>query len=134
LPRGEHYPLPPREITEELPTGGIGKDTATLAYHFAYGGLTGAIFGAMYRRSTFASGIVYGAGVWAASYLGWIRALGILTWAIRHPVRRNALMLAAHAIWGASLAAGLTDLQKSVKSAFPRRAARLPDLQSERTR
>lgn len=132
LPRDERYPLPPREITEKLPTAGIGEDAATLAYHFAYGGLTGAIFAALCRRPTVAGGIAYGTAVWTASYLGWIPAFGVLKWATCHPARRNALMLAAHAVWGSGLALGLADLQRSISRAFPRSITSLPDVQNEK--
>lgn len=131
LPRDERYPLPPREITEKLPVAGMGEDAATLAYHFAYGGLTGAMFAAVCRRSGVAAGVAYGAAVWTASYLGWIPAFGILKWATRHPARRNALMLAAHAVWGAGLGAGLAELQRSTSRAFPRSSSRLPDVRDE---
>jgi len=50
-------------------------------------------------------GIVFGLGVWAASYLAWLPALGILPPATEAPPRRNAVMIAAHIVWGA--AAGL---------------------------
>jgi putative membrane protein len=41
--------------------------------------------------------------VWAGSYLGLLPVLGILSPATRHPTGRNALMIAAHIIWGATL-------------------------------
>src|SRR5207253_6091218 len=43
LPERERYPLPPREITEQL-TGGTDEQVRdrTMAAHFLYGGLCGA--------------------------------------------------------------------------------------------
>jgi uncharacterized membrane protein YagU involved in acid resistance len=49
-------------------------------------------------------GALFGVGVWAASYLGWLPAAGILRPATREPAGRNAMMIASHAVWGASLA------------------------------
>ena len=114
LPSKERYPLPPRLITEQV----LGQRTmrsltepqrvsTTLAAHFAYGALTGALYPLIARRAgrgETMAGIVFGVGVWAASYLGWIPALGVLTPATEHPARRNLLMLASHLVWGASTA------------------------------
>jgi uncharacterized membrane protein YagU involved in acid resistance len=114
LPSKERYPLPPRLITEQV----LGPRTlrsltepqrvgTTLAAHFGYGALTGALYPLIARRSgrgETMAGIVFGVGVWAASYLGWIPASGVLTPATEHPARRNLLMLASHLVWGASTA------------------------------
>lgn len=51
-----------------------------------------------------------GAAIWAGSYFGWVPALGILTPASEHPRRRNALMIAAHIVWGATTALALREL------------------------
>ncbi|HAE50229.1 MAG: hypothetical protein CMO30_07955 [Tistrella sp.] len=56
--------------------------------------------------------------MWAASYLGWIPAARILKPATRHPWRRNLLMIAAHLVWGASLAKGLEDLDRAEGELF----------------
>ena len=54
---------------------------------------------------------MFGLGVWAASYLGWIPGLRILEPATQHPAHRTALMLMAHVIWGVSLASGLREIE-----------------------
>ena len=51
------------------------------------------------------AGACYGLAVWAGSYLGLLPALGVLKPATEHPVRRIALMIAAHLVWGAALGA-----------------------------
>lgn len=114
LPSSEQYPLPPREITETVARRAKGgerlddRQTArlSLAAHFAYGAVTGALYPLLFRRSR--NAILYGSGygvaIWAASYLGWIPAAKILRPATQHPARRNALMLAAHCVWGAKTA------------------------------
>ena len=115
LPASERYPLPPSEIltaTEQLGLGGKlqppAHTAATLVAHFGYGALTGALYGLLARRITLPwllTGVGFGMLVWAGSYLGVLPALGILSPATEHPARRNALMVAAHAVWGAALGA-----------------------------
>jgi hypothetical protein len=48
------------------------------------------------------AGVGFGLAVWAVSYLGWLPAAGILSPATEHPARRNALMIGAHVVWGAT--------------------------------
>ncbi len=118
LPPDERYPLPPREITERaLPVTSKHDAAATaLLAHFGYGALTGALYGCVPRHRP--PGIVYGPAIWAASYFGWIPAAGLLKPAHRHPARRNALMILAHAVWGATLALGLSELQTASQRGF----------------
>ncbi len=115
LPNQERYPLPPRliieEVTEETKTDDdlneAEKYNLTMFSHFSYGAATGAIYGAgidqMNVRSNALTGTAFGLTVWTVSYLGLLPALGILTPATEHPMRRNALMIAAHIVWGISL-------------------------------
>lgn len=113
LPADERYPLPPREITERLmprPADDDAiKDIATAAHH-GYGAVTGAIIAAAAPNVGLAGGAAAGIGVWAASYFGWIPAAAILKPAHRHPAYRNALMIAAHVVWGAVTAASIREL------------------------
>jgi len=71
-----------------------------------------------------AGGSGYGLAIWAASYLGWIPAAGILTPATKHRASRNLLMLAAHVVWGTALAAGVRELEFSRNDIFTRGPAR----------
>lgn len=122
LPRGERYPLPPRQITEELAEkagvnehlGDEERKAATWASHFAYGAACGALYGAVSgercdERPVLA-GVGFGLAVWAGSYLGWLPAAGVLSPATEHPARRNALMIAAHVVWGATTGAAVRGL------------------------
>jgi uncharacterized membrane protein YagU involved in acid resistance len=63
---------------------------------------------------------MYGLGVWALSYLGWIPAARILAPAYRHPVRRNLLMIAAHVVWGLTLSKSLKEMEDAGDNAFAR--------------
>ena len=110
LPESQRYPLPPRELTEQaLARGGghrPGLVAATLASHFGFGAAVGGLYGFLRLGRTPAaacSGILYGLGVWTVSYLGWIPASRLLRPATGHPARRNALMIAAHVVWGITL-------------------------------
>jgi hypothetical protein len=114
LPERERYPAPPREIVDRT-TG--GEQTATLLSHFGYGALCGAVFAASAGRSV-AGGVLFGLGVWGASYLGFLPSLGVLRSASTHPLRRNAMMLAAHATWGAATALACKDIERASATMF----------------
>ena len=114
LPREERYPLPPRQVTEGVAEkAGVNerldedeRRAATWASHFAYGTACGALYGAVSGRKIdghpLPAGVGFGLAVWAGSYLGWLPAAGVLSPATEHPARRNALMIAAHVVWGAT--------------------------------
>ncbi len=114
LPRHEQYPLPPRRIFDILARRlSLGRkvdrtelNVAAAIGHFGYGTAAGALYGPLGQTLPLpgvASGVVYGLLVWEGSYLGLLPALGILPPATQHPAGRNALMIAAHIVWGASL-------------------------------
>ena len=114
LPREERYPLPPRQVTEGLAEkAGVNehldeeeREAATWLSHFAYGAACGALYGAVAGERLgghpVLAGVGFGFAVWAGSYLGWLPAAGIISPATEHPARRNALMIAAHVVWGAT--------------------------------
>jgi len=117
LPAKERYPLTPREIVDSgakqlgVPLADAPARDLTTAAHFAYGALTGAMLAAMDPDPKKRAGAAWGTVVWVASYMGWIPAIGNLEPATRHPTRRNALMIAAHLVWGASTAAAIRELR-----------------------
>jgi uncharacterized membrane protein YagU involved in acid resistance len=114
LPRRYQYPLPPRQIVETLVrrTGMLDessndtRDLLTDLAHCAYGAGAGAVYGAIAPRlpkQPVLNGMAYGVTVWAASYLGWLPAMRFPAAATREPGERNALMISAHLVWGATL-------------------------------
>jgi uncharacterized membrane protein YagU involved in acid resistance len=114
LPPHERYPLPPSEIVEELTEQAGMADqidqsehmALTLLAHFGYGAATGALYAPLAQAlepPAVLGGAVFGLGVWSASYLGLLPAMGVLRPATEHPARRNALMLGAHLVWGITL-------------------------------
>lgn len=121
----DQYPLPPREITQDLLHSGDRQAAPlTLLAHFGFGALAGALYGTLPRK---VPGVLFGPVVWGASYLGWVPLTGILKPATRHPAGRNLLMIAAHFVWGASLAHGTRELEQASHSIFA--AGRLQDRQ-----
>ncbi len=111
LPWRERYPLPPGQITRKATAlvglrKYMGKEervAATVASHFAYGAMAGALYAPLAQRTRLhptLGGIIYGLIVWAASYVGLMPALGVLSPVAEHPARRTILMIAAHLVWG----------------------------------
>ena len=104
-------PLPPREIAEGLAVKfGVRRDLSerdmqnlTLALHVGYAAMTGAILSTMAPRRVGAGaavGALFGLGVWATSYLGWLPVSGVRQPVTYDPVARTGLMIAAHVAWG----------------------------------
>lgn len=126
LPPHEQYPLPPSQIVSEVAdkTGveeveaGPDHSLATTVAHFAYGAAAGALYAALPHRifpSPTLNGTAFGLAVWTGSYLGLLPALGILRPATEHPARRNALMIAAHVVWGSALGVLVDSFEKNGK-------------------
>ena len=127
LPREEQYPLPPRQVAEGLAEkAGANehldeeeREAATWVSHFAFGAAAGALYGAVSGERIdghpLLAGVGFGFAVWAGSYLGWLPAAGIISPATEHPARRNALMIAAHVVWGACVGASLERLSPDAR-------------------
>lgn len=111
----KRYALPPHEITESF-LDSAGADRAvnsathtalTIAAHFGYGALMGAVYASFSGSPKIRNGMLFGAAVWVGSYFKLLPALGILKPASQHPAPRNLLMFTAHLVWGAALARAL---------------------------
>jgi uncharacterized membrane protein YagU involved in acid resistance len=116
LPGEPPRPLPPREVAEALAVkAGVSRDLTetqmeqlAMALHVGYGALTGAIFAQVAPQRPLrgvAAGMLFGLGVWTASYLGWLPAAGVRHSPRWDPPARTKLIVASHLVWGA--AAGL---------------------------
>ena len=120
LPREERDPQPPRQIVDRAAHAAGADDLSegerqglALVSHFGYGASAGALYGALAPSLPLppvAGGVAYGLAVWAAGYLGWLPAAGLYRSALREPARRNALLIAAHVLWGASLGLATDEL------------------------
>jgi uncharacterized membrane protein YagU involved in acid resistance len=119
LPEQERYPLTPREIIDsaagqlDVPLAEETAKDITTAGHFLYGAAVGAMLAVVNPDPGKRSGALYGAGIWLASYMGWIPAVGNLEPATQHPPRRNLLMIGVHLVWGAATAAGMRELVRA---------------------
>ena len=117
FPRSQRR-LPPKEITWNLagkvrmrqalqhPDRPRSHVIATLN-HFGYGTAVGAIYpwaAQKLRAPAVAKGMGFGLLVWAVSYLGWLPAADVRHSSLRDAPTRNIVMIAAHLVWGGSLA------------------------------
>jgi hypothetical protein len=113
-PSARRRTLPPRQITVALARKvGLarkldgGANLATAAAHFGYGGAAGALYPYASRvlpGPTVMKGALFGVGLWAGSYLGWLPATGVRRTASREPAGPNAMMILAHVVWGVATA------------------------------
>ena len=115
LPRGQRYDLPPEIITKDLAQRARVRQhmnkrqilIATLFSHFAYGAAMGLLYRPLEKRGPWppvAKGISFGLLVWAGSYLVLLPLLGMAESGQKEPGKRNLMMIAAHIIWGSSMA------------------------------
>ena len=113
LPLEQHRRMPPREIVDRTvdragaaPDVGRGDRVAiTTLAHFAFGTLAGALYGAMVgsRRSSVMKGVGFGLAVWALAYGVGLPSMGLHPAAADDTSDRNAVLLASHVVWGATL-------------------------------
>jgi uncharacterized membrane protein YagU involved in acid resistance len=117
LPTEQHRRMPPREIVDRtiekaVETTGEGADLdrtdrvlLTAAAHFGFGAAAGALYGAAIasRRSSAFKGIAYGLAVWAVAYGVGLPSLGLHPAAPDDTTDRNEVLIASHAVWGATL-------------------------------
>ena len=106
---------PPVEITENVAEH-AGEDpdrqspefqAAWLAAHLGYGAACGVIFAAIrpaLPRSDLAAGLLFGVAVWGVSYIGLMPSLNLYPSAQDDSNQRQAVMIAAHAVFGSALA------------------------------
>jgi|SRR5690554_4847492 len=117
LPPDQRFPLPPHGITTNL-LRKLGREQAwspdeirrlSLVLHFGFGAYAGALYPLIRRppqsvAAEILEGAAYGVGVWAASYLGWVPASGLLGSARQQTRARVGLMVLAHLVWGPATA------------------------------
>ena len=107
---------PPREITHNVAgSAGVRRQlpesafqAAWLAAHLGYGAACGVVYAAVRPRlpaGPVTAGLVYGGAVWGVSYLGLMPALGLYPWPKDDSGSRMAVMIAAHAVFGTTIAA-----------------------------
>ena len=127
LPRRQrNKQLPPEQVTLALAESvSIDKDLSrtgekvlTGVGHFGYGAACGTVYGLYADRmqtTSLKDGAIFGLGVWAASYLGWLPAMGVRRSATDELAGTNVMMIAAHLVWGASTAIAYKALRQKSK-------------------
>lgn len=106
--------LPPKRITERaleglhLRSSGGTVNAMAAGAHLGYGMAAGAAFGQIGKRLCLAlpsgiKGAVFGTVLWAASYFGWVPALGLMPPPPKDRPGRPGSMLLAHIVFGAVL-------------------------------
>jgi hypothetical protein len=90
------------------------EKSAAAGLSFCYGMSFGALYGALRPRggSALLDGVVLGTACWAAGYLGWLPAAGIMPPIWRQKPAQVAGPIAQHALYGVA-AVGAYDLIKS---------------------
>jgi hypothetical protein len=109
LPMGRQ---PPEAIVRQAgartgaePRGRLAEALAVVA-HLGFGAGTGAAYALLPRsRRPLLRGLAVGEAVYAVSYAGWVPALGALPHATRDRTTRQAVMAAAHLLYGGVLGA-----------------------------
>lgn len=113
LPEDEKSPIPPATITDDvfkklgIRLGDSAIVPATMAAHYGYGVATAipySIYLSDVPLPNVVKGSLYGFAVWAASYAGLHPMLGLRSQVSNMPLRRNLMMIAAHFVWGTSVA------------------------------
>jgi hypothetical protein len=84
---------------------GAGTLFATAVAHAGFGAGCGALYGMVIRRSNVLRGAVFGLGIWAISYAGWVPALELLPPPHTDTPGRAWTILTAHGIYGGFLGA-----------------------------
>lgn len=110
---------PPRKFTRKMLNvfGGASRRTTNLATvftHAGFGASMGAVYGALPPRvANAATGALFGLGVWAVSYAGWVPALGLMEKPSKDRAGRPTAMILAHLVYGATLGESYRRLAKS---------------------
>ncbi len=118
--------LPPKRITDRVffrgtrrpRRGGTTAKALAASLHFGFGCAAGVPFGLLERRlpreaNPVAVGMLFGTLIWAASYLGWAPALGLMPSVRRARLDRTVVTILAHWIFGATLGAVVGRLDRT---------------------
>jgi hypothetical protein len=106
--------LPPRKLTQRtldflhLPRGETTDKLATVGAHLSYGSACGKLYESTVRHKVMpkhpvAEGMLFGAGVWVASYFGWVPKFGLMQPPTRDRPDRSLVMFGAHLVFGGVL-------------------------------
>jgi hypothetical protein len=87
---------------------------AVKSMHLGYGMTSGAVYAALRARrgSPVFDGALLGLGVWAAGYLGWLPATGLMPGVHRQEPQQVAVPIVQHALFGVAVAAAYDGLMR----------------------
>jgi fatty acid desaturase len=116
---------PPEEIVDRSAERLTGHrleeqhaDAAGAIAHLAFGAAAGAMFAIGWGKLHPAipaslAGVGYATGIWSASYLGWVPALGLMPPAEQDDRSRQTVLLVAHWVYGVILGTVVERLTQS---------------------
>lgn len=94
-----------------------------IGQHFAYGAAGGVAYALIQRRlrlgEPLPAGPLFGAALWACSYIGWLPAAGLYPSPTADRNRRIATMITVHLIYGTATAAALRFLRSANPACTP---------------
>ena len=92
--------LIPEGASEQVPA--TVETVAAKSLALGYGMAAGALYGALRQRpgNLLVDGTALGLGVWAAGYLGWLPALGLMPPITQHQTQQVAGPIVQHVIFG----------------------------------
>ena len=102
-------------MVEKVPLPEPVKPWAAKSLHLGYGTAAGVLYAALRPRGAMPllDGALLGIGVWAAGYLGWLPATGLMPPLTEQTPQQIAVPIVQHAIFGVAVATaydGLTRL------------------------
>jgi putative membrane protein len=112
-----------RRVTEQLARRGPleHEEGAARAVHFAFGsawgGLYGLVAGTLPRAGTLKGSLAFGAVVWLVSDDILLPAFRLSAWPHHYPVKMHLYAIAAHAVYGAAVAATFAALGRAARPA-----------------
>jgi uncharacterized membrane protein YagU involved in acid resistance len=104
--------LPPKEITAHVQsmtdteTDGLAFSLSWLSAHLGFGAAVGALFPWLrqaYPGPPEVAGALFGVSVWFQAYVGLLPELGLFPPATEDTTSRQAVMVTAHMVYGATL-------------------------------
>ena len=106
--------LPPRKFTQRMfdrfrvRRSRETEKASTVAAHLSYGSACGKLYeravrGRVMPNHPVAEGMLFGTGVWAASYFGWVPKFGLMQKPTRDRPDRSLVMFGAHLLFGGVL-------------------------------
>jgi uncharacterized membrane protein YagU involved in acid resistance len=98
---GQRAGVPPQQVPKDV------FDVSWMAAHLGFGMGCGVLFTltrSLWPKSDLQAGLLFGTLVWAVSYLGVMPAAGLYPWPSEDSNSRTAVMIAAHTVFGVTLA------------------------------